>query len=251
MFKQTRMLVLLQWSFCGITSNSDSPMCCSMRVLSVRGIFFLPFSLVCPLFRISSRTDFKLGNLLLINCKMFKTPVFIKCTSLGFSTKEVECFSPPGHIRLHYFHPLHSGLVYFDKGAAENLSQSQHLDHLHDFGTDTFDPVYKITKVTFTCTKFIPLTPNTQLVRTLGVTEKIKTTHWNLMFPKTIQAPFFRFFFRLFMLLIRWVDNGWSRKHLCFTKSRRPHFWGNLFIQSYIMNFTDCDLQLYFVWNYR
>lgn len=38
-------------------------MCSSMRALSVRGTLLLPI-LVWPLFRISSRTDFKLGNLL-------------------------------------------------------------------------------------------------------------------------------------------------------------------------------------------
>lgn len=39
------------------------PMCCSMKVLSVRGTVLLPI-LACPLFRISSRTDFRFGNLL-------------------------------------------------------------------------------------------------------------------------------------------------------------------------------------------
>lgn len=52
----------LQVSGEGGCSVSDSPMCSSMKVLSVRGTLLLPI-LVWPLFRMSSRTDFRLGNL--------------------------------------------------------------------------------------------------------------------------------------------------------------------------------------------
>lgn len=55
----------------------DLPMCSSIMVLSVRGNFFLPI-LACPRFRMSSRTDFKLGKLNIVgwrggNDSMFDT----------------------------------------------------------------------------------------------------------------------------------------------------------------------------------
>lgn len=121
-----------------VTTNlcEDLPICCSMKVLSVRGTLFFP-TLVCPLFRISSRTDFKLGNLLgswvVIMCK--------KKTYWIYSSTSVSSDSPPGHVGLHDLHHGHRGLVDFDKGPAEDLPQSQHLDHLHHFGTDTLYPI--------------------------------------------------------------------------------------------------------------
>lgn len=48
--------------------------------------------------------------------------------------------SPPGHIGLHLLHHGYRGLVDFDEGPTEDLPQSQHLDYLHHFGTDTFNP---------------------------------------------------------------------------------------------------------------
>lgn len=48
--------------------------------------------------------------------------------------------SPPGHIGLHYLHHSYRGFVDFDEGPAEDLPQPQHLDDLHHFGTDTFNP---------------------------------------------------------------------------------------------------------------
>lgn len=46
----------------GMDQRGSSPMCSSMKVLSVRATVLLP-TLACPLFRMSSRTDFRLGNL--------------------------------------------------------------------------------------------------------------------------------------------------------------------------------------------
>lgn len=46
----------------GMNQRGSSPMCSSMKVLSVRATLLLP-TLACPLFRMSSRTDFRLGNL--------------------------------------------------------------------------------------------------------------------------------------------------------------------------------------------
>lgn len=94
-------------------------MCCSMKVLSVRGTFLLP-TLVCPRFRMSSRTDFKLGNLL----KTFK---FIKIQNLHqhkfiLLEHNSHVSSPPGHVGLHHFHHGHRGLVDFDEDSTENLS---------------------------------------------------------------------------------------------------------------------------------
>lgn len=46
----------------GMNQWGASPMCSSMKVLSVRATLLFP-TLACPLFRMSSRTDFRLGNL--------------------------------------------------------------------------------------------------------------------------------------------------------------------------------------------
>ena len=51
--------------------------------------------------------------------------------------------SPPGNVGLHQPHHGHGGLVDFDEGPAEDLPQPEHVDHLHHFGTDTFDPKRK------------------------------------------------------------------------------------------------------------
>lgn len=60
-------------------------MCSSMKVLSVRATVFLPI-LVCPRFRISSRTDFKLGNL---NMKRGKTlNIYHSCTALVLTSRK-------------------------------------------------------------------------------------------------------------------------------------------------------------------
>lgn len=45
----------------------------SMKVLSVKGTAFLP-TLVCPLFRMSSRTDFKFGYLSWQNNTTLESP---------------------------------------------------------------------------------------------------------------------------------------------------------------------------------
>lgn len=80
-----------------LISGRDLPMCCSMKVLSVRGTLFLPI-LVCPLFRMSSRTDFKLGNLLgTLTCLALFCLFENHNTLKKWST---EVYSPPGHIGL-------------------------------------------------------------------------------------------------------------------------------------------------------
>lgn len=52
-----------------------------------------------------------------------------------------DCDSPPGNVGLHYLHHGHRGLVDFDKGPTEALSQSQRVDDFHHFRTDALDTV--------------------------------------------------------------------------------------------------------------
>ncbi|MEQ2198653.1 hypothetical protein XENOCAPTIV_016082 [Xenoophorus captivus] len=85
----------------------------------------------------SSRTDFKLGNLLegftSVHCNPNETCYYcLHCSS--------QNDSPPGHIGLHHLHHSYGGLVDFNKGPTEDLPQPHYLDHLHHFGADTFNP---------------------------------------------------------------------------------------------------------------
>lgn len=49
--------------------------------------------------------------------------------------------SPPGNVGLHQLHHGDGGLVDFDKGATEDLSEPQRVNDFHHFRTDAFDPV--------------------------------------------------------------------------------------------------------------
>lgn len=80
--------------------------------------------------------------------------------------RQSEHYSPPGNVGLHYLHHGHRGLVDFDKGPTEDLSQSQHVDDFHHFRTDAFDPVSR--------QLFLWLKNETCTVRSIGSLH----THW-------------------------------------------------------------------------
>lgn len=123
------------WCFLLSCCERNLPMCCSMKVLSVRGTLILP-TLVCPLLRMSSRTDFKLGNL-------FRTSVYFKICNKQTSNFNPLMYihdSPPGNVGLHDLHHGYRVFVDFHEGPTEDLPQPQHLDYFHHFGTDTFNP---------------------------------------------------------------------------------------------------------------
>lgn len=113
-----------------------------MKALSVRGTLLFPI-LACPLFRMSSRTDFRFGKLM-ARLQSVNGMYQVRFNPNVFFTKQkIKSHSPPGHIGLHHPHHFDRGLVNFDKGPTEDLPQPQHLDHLHHFGTDTFNPKRK------------------------------------------------------------------------------------------------------------
>lgn len=51
----------------------------------------------------------------------------------------VYSHSPPGHVGLNNLQHGERRFADSDKGSTEEFSQSQHLDHLHHLGTDTFN----------------------------------------------------------------------------------------------------------------
>lgn len=59
---------------------------------------------------------------------------------INFYITTCEEHSPPGHIGLQHLHHGNRGLVNFDKAPAEDPPQPHHLDHLHHFRTDAFNP---------------------------------------------------------------------------------------------------------------
>lgn len=123
----------------GDEEKEDLPMCSSMKVLSVRGTLLVPI-LACPRFRMSSRTDFKLGNLNIGEVEERRKRQARSIHIMDNSSLLKTWHSPPRHVGFHHLQHAHRGLVNFDKGAAEDLPQPQHVDDLRDLGTDTFNP---------------------------------------------------------------------------------------------------------------
>lgn len=129
--------------------KGDIPMCCSMKVLSVRGTLFRPI-LVCPLFRMSSRTDFKLGNLRIRRIWVSTNNMHRKKTlnprNLLLISTKLTHYSPPCQVGLCYLHHSYRSLVDFDECTTEDFPKPKHLDDFHHFGTDTFNPKRRDTK---------------------------------------------------------------------------------------------------------
>lgn len=120
--------------------HQSLPKCCSMTVLSVKGIFLLS-TFPWPLFKMSSRTDFRLGNL----AKIYRRDshhiikhIYLRCNILCWV---VFSASPPGNIGLDDSQHVHGDLADFNKGSTEDFTKPQHLYCSPHSGTDAFNPV--------------------------------------------------------------------------------------------------------------